>query len=132
MKMKKQTNNDDLELFHAKILVGFIGCLLCLITLNIVACATIKKDVDHVVEVVSKVAAPVAEAIAKKEIAKRTGVDVDNSDQAITDAVNQEVNKGLDKVGLVSYTVSNKDCLWKISKKVYGTPWAWPAIYDAN
>ena len=30
------------------------------------------------------------------------------------------------------YTVVKGDCLWKISKMKYGSPYFWPAIWDAN
>ncbi len=30
------------------------------------------------------------------------------------------------------YTVVKGDCLWKISKMKYGSPYYWPAIWDAN
>jgi len=30
------------------------------------------------------------------------------------------------------YTVVKGDCLWKISKAKYGSPYYWPAIWDAN
>lgn len=31
-----------------------------------------------------------------------------------------------------TYTVVKGDCLWKISKMKYGSPYFWPAIWDAN
>jgi len=31
-----------------------------------------------------------------------------------------------------TYTVVKGDCLWKISKAKYGSPYFWPAIWDAN
>jgi LysM repeat protein len=31
-----------------------------------------------------------------------------------------------------TYTVVKGDCLWKISKMKYGSPYYWPAIWDAN
>jgi LysM repeat protein len=31
-----------------------------------------------------------------------------------------------------NYTVVKGDCLWKISKMKYGSPYFWPAIWDAN
>jgi len=31
-----------------------------------------------------------------------------------------------------TYTVVKGDCLWKISNMKYGTPYLWPAIWDAN
>ena len=36
------------------------------------------------------------------------------------------------KVETGTYTVVKGDCLWKISKMKYGSPYYWPAIWDAN
>ena len=35
-------------------------------------------------------------------------------------------------VAMDCYTVVKGDCLWKISKMKYGSPYFWPAIWDAN
>jgi len=50
-------------------------------------------------------------ASMKKKLADWEGMKVDNSG---------------------NYTVVKGDCLWKISKMKYGSPYFWPAIWDAN
>ena len=37
-----------------------------------------------------------------------------------------------EKAPETGYTVVKGDCLWKISKMKYGSPYYWPAIWDAN